>query len=545
MPKVYLGLIAAITLAGFLLRLPSFGDSLLGDEISTFYIVHGHSLARVLSLLHSRQETTPPLFFILAWVTRGWLGNEAESIRLVSLVTGIAAIPLTFLLGLWTVGRRAALVGATCVAFSPFMIFYSSEARTYMLVLFLGLLSSICLIRSLDTGRMSWWVGYAASTCAAIYSHYSVVFFLVVQLAWALWTVPRARKHLLIANAAAIIGFLPWINVFRADLHYPNLIPLLLPLNLHNILRTGESFWIGHPIVPLHEVPGDVAVFLALAGLGVALIGVAAAARKRKLVPWHISSRLAMIILLAVAPAVVMVLYSWARVDVLGGANIIASWPALGLAIGAFVTAPPRPWRIAAVSLTLTAYVIGGISMLSSTSQRSNVAAAVSFVDRTGRSGDPIVSSSFFFNPLSEVDAALAGTPSWTYLPGNTLDRARPVTASVPHPVIRLGEPPLNEQFHFLAEPNPNPVFFVLPEPTPQRVAQEAMALARHGTIFLLTPITIHLHARPRNAVDVAMRQFIRSMEPRFRLVQSVTYPSDITPENVYVFRETASGGQK
>ena len=75
LPGLFVVLVGLVTLGGLLLRLPSFHDSMSGDEISTYYIVNGHSLGRVLQLVHSNQETTPPLFFVLAWATKGLLGN--------------------------------------------------------------------------------------------------------------------------------------------------------------------------------------------------------------------------------------------------------------------------------------------------------------------------------------------------------------------------------------------------------------------------------------------------------------------------------------
>ena len=170
LPRLFFVLVAIITVGGLLLRLPSFHDSLFGDEISTYFIVTGHSLPRVLRLVESNQETSPPLYFMLAWAMKGLLSNPAESIRLVSLITGTAAIPLTFLLGLWTVGRRAAVVGAAFVALSPYMIFYSTEARPFMLMLFLTLLSTLALLRALDSDQNVWWVAYAACSCGAVYS---------------------------------------------------------------------------------------------------------------------------------------------------------------------------------------------------------------------------------------------------------------------------------------------------------------------------------------------------------------------------------------
>src|SRR5205807_5301163 len=86
-----------------------------------------------------------------------------------------------------------------------------SEARPYSLVLVLCLLSTLALLKAIRTGRPGWWVAYAAASCAAVYTHYTALFLLVLQLVWAVVAHPQARRHLLIANAAAAVGFAPWI----------------------------------------------------------------------------------------------------------------------------------------------------------------------------------------------------------------------------------------------------------------------------------------------------------------------------------------------
>jgi len=182
--------------------------------------------------------------------------------------------------------------------------------------------------------------------------------------------------------------------------------------------------------------------------------------------------------------------------------------------------------------------------MLRSSYQAPNVDAAMAFINSTGKSGDPIVSAPFFSNPLSEVDAALVDTPSWTYIPGNTLDHARPATPADPHPVIRLSgapwaSPPLDEQFHFLAAPNPRPVFGPLPAPTPRQVASEAQSLARNGTVFLVTPYGIDVPLIVTRYPHVGFSQFVRAMEPRYHIVRQVSYSFDIGVETIYVFHET------
>ena len=161
------------------------------------------------------------------------------------------------------------------------MIFFSSEARTYMLVLFLGLASSICLLRALDTNRLTWWAGYAASTCAAAYSHYTVAFFLMAQFAWAFWAVPQARKALILSNAAAVVGFLPGISGLQAAFKAPNFITYLLPVNVRNVVSVLKNFWIGHPIILINEMPGNIVLLMAAAGVILGAIGLVLTVRKR------------------------------------------------------------------------------------------------------------------------------------------------------------------------------------------------------------------------------------------------------------------------
>jgi Dolichyl-phosphate-mannose-protein mannosyltransferase len=521
-------LLGVITLGGLLLRLPSFNGSLAGDEISTYYIVMGHSLGRVLQLVHSNQETTPPLYFIVAWATKGLLGSPAQSIRLVSLLTGTAAIPLTFLLGLWTVGRRAAMVGAACISLSPYMIFFSTSARPYMMVLFFALLSTLALLRALDSGRWAWWAAYAAFTSAAAYSHYTVVFLLVAQVAWALWTQPQARRALVVANVAAGLTYLPWIPGLREDLNAPNFISSLVPVSFHTLYGIVMHMWIGHPTIPLHSLPGDLAVVLAVTGLALGLIGLLIRMRGGRWAQWRPSPRAVLVIVLAVAPAVLVAVYSWTRVDILGGGNVIGSWPALAIVIGALVTSPTRPLRLAAVTLTLGAFAIGGIKMISPSAQQTDVNAAVAFIRHTGDKGAPIVSMPIFANPLSELDVALADG-------GQRRN----------HPVLRLGVPTLAEQLSSLAGPNPQPTFFGLAITPPQSVARQAAALARHGTIFFVGnygPSPALLKYYPDNPLSI----FAEALPPQFHMVQHVTFPNlGVYPESVYVYRDTGSSGRR
>ncbi len=129
-------IVAGLTAVGIAVRVVVVQDSLFADELSTYWIVSTNGLGGVISTVHTNAEITPPLYFVLAWLTTR-LDVTAELLRAPSFVAGIAAIPLTYVLGLRTVGRRAALVATAITALAPFAIFYSTEARGYELMVVL------------------------------------------------------------------------------------------------------------------------------------------------------------------------------------------------------------------------------------------------------------------------------------------------------------------------------------------------------------------------------------------------------------------------
>src|SRR5437763_10919086 len=157
--------VAALTVAGAVVRVIVAHQSVFADELSTYWISATHSLGDVLSLLYStgrihHAEITPPLSFLASWLTTQ-AGRSPELLRLAALVAGTATIPLVYLLGLRTVTRRAAALAAALTALSPFMIYYSAEARAYGLLMFLVAASTLSMLVAIDTGRRRWWAVYA------------------------------------------------------------------------------------------------------------------------------------------------------------------------------------------------------------------------------------------------------------------------------------------------------------------------------------------------------------------------------------------------
>jgi hypothetical protein len=501
---------------GLALRLPSFDDALYGDELATYFVVTDHGLDEVVDLLQGTSPTgdlSPPLFFMLAWLTEG-LGDPQQSLRVVSLLAGAAAIPLTYLLGLRTLSRPAALTGAALMALSPYLVYYTTEARAYGLTVLLVLLSTLALLRALDSGRFWWWAAYAACSCAAVYAHYTPVFLLAAQLAWAFFARPDARVPLLASNAAAAIAYLPWLPTLldNADSPGSKVIGILSPLNLSSVRIELGRWGLGHPYIPLRELPGWGGIAMLLGGLAAGAAGIVASWRRAS-GGWHVprpSSGTVLVVVLAAATPVGVLLYSLVGDTLWTSRNLISSWPGLALTLGAVATAGAGWLRIAAVALVVGAFGIGAIRMLDADSQRPDYEEAARFIVDDGQAGDPVVEIPFPTpGPLTPVEDVA--------LPHVDREAARR------RPALRLGYPSKRAQLR-------SPPYSLLPTAPGETVARRAARLAGDGRLYLVAPGTAELRMG-------LTEPFVGALGPGVRHLETREFPG-LVPVSVAVYGE-------
>jgi hypothetical protein len=430
-------IVALLTALGGALRLAMGTQPLYGDELSTHWVVSEHGFFDVLSVVHANWEITPPLYFVLSRLTT-LPDVTPELLRLPSLLSGIAAIPLVYVLGTGTVGRTAALVATALAALSPFMIFYSSEARSYQLLIVLVLLSTLALLAAIDDGRARWWIAYGACSCAAMYTHYTGIFALLGQFLWVVWAYPQARTGALLANLGAVIAYLPWISGLRNDLSSPttDILSVLSPFTAETVRVSLQHWSVGHPFAypgtGLRDLPGEIALGMLAAGIVIALIGLL---ERRLRVPAGLSfgspnRRVVLILVLAVSVPLGEALTSAVGDDVFGTRNLAASWPAFGLSLAALLAAAAAPLRFAAVTLTVGAFAIGASKMVDAPFERPGFDAAADFIDREATAGDVVIDSVVFGvtpGPLSPLDAEL-NRSSGVFRVGAPQQRKRPFT---------------------------------------------------------------------------------------------------------------------
>jgi hypothetical protein len=390
--------VAGLTIVGFALRVIGIDQSLFGDEMFTFVDTEDGLPELFDRLLET--ETTPPVYFLLAWLS-AQLGDNTILIRLPSLVMGTAVVPLVYLLGLHTVGRRAALLGSALMALSPFAILYSTEARAYSTLTVFAALSTLCLVRALDGGRRGWWIAYAVSSGLVLYTHYTGVFLLVAQAAWAAWAHRERMRSLVIANAAVAIAALPWLPAYleqrRLALGFEYLAQSALPVTPGSLARGVVIALAGFPSVPLRELPGRPALVLlgivvaaAIVSAGAPLARRVADGRAGGFVRRALSSRVALLALIALATPIGVFVYSAVSTNILVPRSFIASLPAAMLVIGWLVSSMRQAAPVAAAVL-LGALAVGTIKTLDDDFRRPPFRDAARFIDARAAPRDPVI----------------------------------------------------------------------------------------------------------------------------------------------------------
>ena len=175
-------------------------QSLWMDEALTGYEAHLPFGAMVNTVAHV--ETTPPLYFVLIWVWAKVFGTSAVALRSVSTLAGIALVPIAYLSARELVSRWAGVVAAALVAVNPFLIWYSQEARAYMLLAALTGASFLWFVRAKQNPSrrtLGWW---AVCSSLAVMTHFFAGFAVAPEALWLLW-VARNRA---VVIAVAVVG---------------------------------------------------------------------------------------------------------------------------------------------------------------------------------------------------------------------------------------------------------------------------------------------------------------------------------------------------
>ena len=385
-------IVAGLTLLAFALHLSQIHQSLLGDEGFTYQDIAGRSFWSVLTTVHTGGENSPPLFFILAWMTSK-LGDGSVWLRLPSILLSAATVPVLFAIGRRTLGDAAGLIAAALFAVSPFLLFYGVEARPYATMMFCVTVSTLALLRALASGSPGWWALYALAAAGAAYSHYTSIFVLAVQGIWSLWASRARIVAPLAANAAVAVLYLPWLPHVRGKALA--VIGFLQPLTLHNILNDLVRATVGYPYAYPHQIPTYAGLAAVALALGVAAVSVA---RAQRVSAWRsrrpAARHVGLIAALTLATPVGLLLYSLLDTDLWLARGLSASLPAGALLAGGLLAAPPRRVAVGTTLVVLAILILASATALQPAYRRGPFRAIAAYLDRVAGPEDPVLYAS-------------------------------------------------------------------------------------------------------------------------------------------------------
>ena len=195
-------ILALIVLGGLVLRLINLNQSFWLDEAAQVI----ESSRSFLSQFHIPSDFHPPLYHVLLhfWM---YFGNSEVWVRLLPVLLGTGSIILLYRVGTNLGNRKEGLIASLFLALSPYHIWYSQEARPYILFVFLSLLTTYLLLKKK-------WVMYFLATTLSLYSFYFAQFFILGQLIWIFFFARKDFGKYSKSLFLAILLFIPWLPSF-------------------------------------------------------------------------------------------------------------------------------------------------------------------------------------------------------------------------------------------------------------------------------------------------------------------------------------------
>jgi mannosyltransferase len=191
-----------------------------------------------------------PLYNVLLHFWLLLTGNSVQGARAFSLLFFILTIPFYFLLSKETANIRVALLAVILFVLSPFVLWFSSEARMYTLFVFITTVNNLFFLRRMRSGGAHGSTGYWITTVVGLYTHYFYNFVVITQLAYlALHFYKSKHKREFIPwiklIGSAYLTFIPWVLFFVSSGGGSQTSPLIPRPSSYNIIQSFINFLFG------------------------------------------------------------------------------------------------------------------------------------------------------------------------------------------------------------------------------------------------------------------------------------------------------------
>ncbi len=207
-----------ILILSLLLRLVGLRQSLWLDEAIGALAVRDLSYREIFTSFLA-VDNHPPLYYLLLKFWTGIFGYSEISLRMPSVLFGVGAVYLTFVIGKKVTGDKLiSTVAALFLATSQFHIYYSQEARMYSMATFFVAVAVYAFLHLFEERvNTKYWTIFSISIFIMIMTDYMPVFLLPVFFVYAIYQ--KCNKHwwyrFLLSFTPIIIVGIFWLPIFQ------------------------------------------------------------------------------------------------------------------------------------------------------------------------------------------------------------------------------------------------------------------------------------------------------------------------------------------
>ncbi|MBN1437690.1 MAG: glycosyltransferase family 39 protein [Sedimentisphaerales bacterium] len=168
--------------------------------------------------LTSTYDQHPPLYYGIVHFWIKVFGDSETALRMPSAIFGSLIILVLYKIGRLLFSRNMALIGALLCSVSLFQIYYSQEARSYILLALLASLSTYYFLLSMRNKSKKMFTAYLISSFLLMHCHIYGMFVIIAQnicIAWHLLAKNKRQNKItlrqwMFLQFVLLILFIPW-----------------------------------------------------------------------------------------------------------------------------------------------------------------------------------------------------------------------------------------------------------------------------------------------------------------------------------------------
>ena len=388
------------------------------DEAISYWIAR-KPLLELLTYSLSRAWEHPPVYYVLLRLWMGLLGDSEFALRAFSWFGMVLAVTAIATLARRWFGDRIALAAALIAATNPMMVKHARDARMYIWLMALVVLSVYAFDRALLRNRWRDWALFLGVLALAVGMHYLIA---LVFLCYAIFLVMRWRRlpstsrarftWILVSLLVLGIAEFSLLSGPRASLVEGISLFLQTPRTLAPLWSVYREWALGNSAqtLPLFVVAPLTFFFWALIAVGIVGFN-----RLPRLTPLDLSW---LLILLIVVPPVIAVLvmpFSAAR-----HTSATIGMALLAATLGVAILYRRARW-LGAVVLVALLTVNLGLSVRHIVSTARPFATAMDYINARARAGEPVVYTYYFDWPFDSYYNR-RGLPYFNIIPERNQD---------------------------------------------------------------------------------------------------------------------------